>query len=499
MRYVARWAVACVSILIFVLLTHRASATELVITPPRINEIYPNAPGSSELGLEFVEIYNESTTAIDLSNYEIRVKDKPKQMSLSGALEPGAYSALITPFSLVKSGENIQLVYIGTSPETIIEEVEYSSGALETQSWSYFDDGWVLAPISQGGENQRYPGEVEEPVDMCPATPEVDSEVPNGYIIDGDGNCVAVVQPTLCSNNVKLSEFLSDPVGLESDGGEFIELFNPGSVEVSLVGCRLVSSKSSQPLYEFSESDVIAPGGYYVVSLTDKLTNSSGSVTFSTFELDDVVTYSNLKEGQSMAIFNDTWEMTNQPSPMSANMRYVEPGLGGQTVSVASANFAPCEAGKYRNPETNRCKNIESADESLAPCDTGQFRNPETNRCKSSSSATSSLASCSPGQERNPETNRCRKIATTNPTLKACDKGYERNTETNRCRKVISTNAAAQLGPDEGKSSGIKLNTIAVGSFMTAALGYAAFEYRTEAMSAFRSVRSKFIKGRPPD
>lgn len=351
-------------------------------------------------------------------------------------------------------------------------------------------------PFAQGGGIEEVPAQL---VDVCPATPEIDLVIPDGYFLDGNGSCVLAPLPTICSNNVVLSEFLTDPVGLESDGGEFIELFNPSDSPAPLKNCELHSSKSSQPLIEFSDSDIVPAGGYFVISLADKLTNSSGSVTFSTSDHEDVVNYSNVKEGQSMAFFADGWEMTNQSTPMASNLKYLDAGKGGDDESQTVSTLSECPEGKYRNPETNRCKNIDSSDAVLSSCDEGQIRNPETNRCKKIASTSSSLSPCGPGQERNSATNRCRKISSSAASLKPCEAGYERNPDTNRCRKVFTTKGIPQFAAVEESRNPIRLSNIAIGSFMTAALAYGAFEYRSEAARAYKNIRAKFIKGRPPD
>lgn len=351
-------------------------------------------------------------------------------------------------------------------------------------------------PFAQGGGIEDVPS---QPVDLCPATPEFDLAIPDGYILDANGNCVLAPQPSVCSNSVVLSEFLTDPVGLESDGGEFIELFNPSVSPAPLKNCELRSSKSSQPLTEFSDSDIVPAGGYFVISLADKLTNSSGMVTFAKSESEDVVNYSDVKEGQTMAIFDEGWEITNQPTPMAANLKYIDAGIGSGEEPQTVSTLSECPEGKYRNPDTNRCKNIESTDVVLSSCDQGQVRNPETNRCKKLASTSGSQTPCGPGQERNPETNRCRKISSATSSLKLCELGYERNPDTNRCRKVVDAKGLSQFAAEEGSTNPIKLSNIAIGSFMTAALAYGAFEYRSEAATAYKNLRSKFTKGRPPD
>ncbi|MGB4420810.1 MAG: hypothetical protein WBI29_03365, partial [Candidatus Saccharimonadales bacterium] len=60
------------------------------------------------------------------------------------------------------------------------------------------------------------------------------------------------------------------------------------------------------------------------------------------------------------------------------------------------------------------------------------------------------LKPCGPGQYRNSETNRCRNVVSSNnTTLKPCESGYERNPETNRCRKIASVLGDTTLKPCE--------------------------------------------------
>lgn len=513
---------------------HAQTASGVVIT-----EVM--TASSTSASSEFVEIYNSTDTAVNLTDWKIQYQASSSdpvtgswttKSTLDGQLKSHGFalvsSSIFDTENSITGDFQLSAGLSGTAGRVrlsdginIIDSLTWgAASALEGASASappagqslkrvvdsdalFVDNNnnstdFVLSdqPFAQGGGVEDI---VIEPVDLCPATPEIDLSIPAGYEIDLNGDCVLIVQPAVCSNDVIINEFLSDPVGLEADGGEFVEFYNPGSSDAPLVGCELHSSKSSLVLVEFTDSDIVPAGGYFVVSIADKLTNSSGSVTFSNADHDDIVTYSNVKEGQAMALFGNAWEVTNQPTAMAKNLPYVEPGLGSGDISQVASSLEPCPDGKYRNPDTNRCKNVDSTDTSLAVCDAGQVRNPDTNRCKKIASIASTLTPCSPGQERNPDTNRCRKVSSTTSSLKPCESGYERNPDTNRCRKIISASATNQFAAEDSRPNGVKLNTIAVGSFMTAALGYAAFEYRSEVLGLYKNVRAKFTKGRPPD
>ncbi len=467
------------------LLSKTVFATETSITIPKINEIYPNAPGSSELGFEFIELSNTGTSDIDLSNYQLQVKDSTKKMPLSGTLPATSFKAFTTTFSLVNGGDIIQLAQQQDGNWVVIEEVSYSGGATEDTSWSYFTEGWELAPITKDKQNQKF--EELSPTDLCTATPEVDLIMPIGYEINEQGDCV--LKPVLCQNQVIISEFVTDPVGLEADGGEFIELYNSGDTPARLIGCHLKTSKSSADVITFKDEDEIPARGYFVINLTDKLTNASGSISFITDDHEDVVNYDSIHEGNAFALFGSDWNITDKSTPGQPNELLIlsedEPGISGQ-----EATLAACPSGKYRSLETNRCRNlvVESAD--LEPCEPGQYRSPETNRCRKFSTATASLEACDPGQERNPSTNRCRKIASSSDDVKPCADGYERNPETNRCKKVVLAKGVV-AGASTVAPSQSKLDLRIIYMVLALALGYGIYEYRTDIVNLYSRIVSK--------
>ena len=474
-----------------------ALATETTQSLPAVNEIYPNAPGSSESGFEFIELKNASTQDIDLAGFQLKIKDKNKQMSLEGVLPASGFKAIITTFSLVNSGEVIQLQQLQNGEWVTIEEVSYGGSAPEDQSWSYFEDGWQLAPITQDLPNTKELAEVEE-VDVCPATPGVDNVVPEGYEITDQGVC-QLIPLELCENQVIINEFLSDPIGLESEGGEFIELYNPSDSVAPLLGCHLKTSKSSSDVITFTENDIIQPHGYFVVNLADKLTNASGNITFIAGEREDFVSYNALREGEDLSLFASGWEVTDKLTPNQANELVI---LSEEEIESIQDEGAPvpCSEGKYRNPDTGRCKNIVTAETGLADCDPGEYRSTETNRCRKVSLATASLAPCDVGQERSPTTNRCRKIQSSSDEVKPCKDGYERNAETNRCRKVASIMGASTLASADDEARGkTKIDTRIIAIAMALILGYGIYEYRTDLARLFSRISTKISRKNSPD
>src|SRR5690606_22837500 len=228
-------------------------------------------------------------------------------------------------------------------------------------------------------------------------------------------------------NGLALTEILPNPAGTD-DGNEFIEIYNPGTDEVILESCQL---KVGTKVFQFDVDEIIEAKQHkaFFDSKTGlTLVNSAGGEVVLIMDDEElsVVYPGDLKDDVSWGELSGKWQQTlPTPNAPNQNLPAEETNSEGK-----GSGLGPCPAGKFRNPETNRCKNIETAS-SLKPCSPGQVRNPDTNRCRSLTSSASSLVPCKPGQIRNPETNRCRSVAGASSSLAPCQPGYERNPETN--------------------------------------------------------------------
>ena len=190
------------------------------------------------------------------------------------------------------------------------------------------------------------------------------------------------------------------------------------------------------------------------------------------------------------------------------------------TASSSTSTLAPCPEGKYRNPETNRCKNIEVESEPKT-CNEGYYLNPDTNRCKKVETpaepkicedgyylnpATNrcnklptekELTPCKEGYERNPETNRCRKVTSAeDDELAPCAEGYERNPDTNRCRKIKTNDGADYaLVPTTGGVEQKNFTALwVIGGVALVGIGAVIFQFRHELGHFFRKLFAKLSR-----
>ena len=149
-----------------------------------------------------------------------------------------------------------------------------------------------------------------------------------------------------------------------------------------------------------------------------------------------------------------------------------------------SADTKTCPEGKFLNPKTNRCKNIQEVNE------TSTGKTITTYDPKTGEATTTKV--CNEGYYLNTETNHCNKIkdnAKTSST-KTCPEGQMLNPETNRCKKIKENNGAEH--EIEVPNLGSGENTfVAVGSIiaiLAIGVGFVAFQFRHEIAKFFKSL-----------
>ena len=221
----------------------------------------------------------------------------------------------------------------------------------------------------------------------------------------------------------------------------------------------------------------------------------------------------------------------NSDEPIEVNNPDVPPTEPEETEPIAE-EVKTCPEGKFLNPKTNRCKNLQEISESstgktittynpetgeattVKICNDGYFLNTETNRCnkqktESSTVSESSIKTCPEGKFLNPKTNRCKNLqeideSTTGKTIttynpktgeatieKICNDGYELDEDSNRCKK-IKKNDGEKYNievPNLGEDS--KNDFMAIGSIiliLSLGLVFVIFQYRHEIMKFIKSL-----------
>ena len=469
----------------YALATSVTPATEFAQTAPVLITAYQTTGLATELTA--VEIYNSADTLVQLTDWKLEVVTKDTAVhdvamssTYTGRLLPGEHAVASvagpTTYTLARARQtlaitSIQLVYTGIDtvyrPVTALikdgSDVPFFRGYTTTgystaaqpfaasPSRDFYDDGLYQAPAGPAGLRiaEVYP-----------------------YASD----CAPSDTAILC--------------------GDYIKLLNTTDTDMQVdeLVLRTDSSSSNRTSSNtFTLAGIVKAHDVVTIHATDaggriSLTNSGGYVwledVWGLARYDETMTQyesaGTSQQGYAYALDSaGSWQWTTTPQPAGTNV-----------ITAPVTQLAECPEGKYRNPDTNRCRTIEEAVNALSVCEEGYERNPVTNRCRKIATATTAgLTPCKEGQERNPATNRCRSIASAVAELIPCDEGYERNPATNRCRKLKQDTvpeAAFAVAPTAAKGGVDMAGWWAFAGVSAIAITYAVWEWRQDIARAGR-------------
>lgn len=508
-----------VSMLLILVFSRQAAASQSGVV---IAQVMPNGTTATQ---EYVSIYNTSDNDVDVTDWCIKYNgssSKPGCMPAPDArtrlylaahtyttfstsdfisAHPGFVPQARTAFTAGLADARGTLTITDQSgvvqdqftwankiaPGNLYQRVDNEQGVLQDTDIDSIDFASVAFVLLAPEQLGLY--EATQPADLCPNLPDTQDTIPEGHIQDDLGDCVEITQETAV---IDITEILPNPTSYDT-GLEFVELYNPNDHQISIAGYRLELGPAYSKSYTFP-TQIISPGGYLVLTdsvLGFSLPNSNGSVRIINASgqlVSQTSSYGTAPEAETWALINDTWEFTAVPTPGGAN----ESTPVDQPIDSGNvASLQPCPAGKYRSPDTNRCRSITTSTNTLKPCATDEYRYAATNRCrKLATLSSSSLTPCKPGQVRNPDTNRCRNITASTSVLSQCEEGYERNSDTNRCRKVVT-------GPtqfiDESAQSRTP-NNVLIGIVLILTAGYGVYEYRYDVANQYHKLRMMWQK-----
>lgn len=453
--------------LFWVIPAHAAGAPTVLFSEVKLGGAVSGQP------TEFIELYNNTDNPINFDNGDWWLEyAKPAAFILNCS---------ITSWQSMDSSSNVkQQKVAGSIAARGYMTIPFSlndaaGGSLRLQHNGLIDDlvGWgsatsaapcvqgVAATIPPNGKSiqrQAFSGnnaaDFTEPRDPTPlAAAATSTPVPDHT-------------PTPTCQGISITEIVPNPAGSDT-GAEFVELLNETNMAVSTAGCTLKVGGAAQVM-----PASLSPG--YTALFTIALPNAAGGqVVLVTTTTTQTVTYpADLADDESYSLIDGAWQQGALPTPGQPNAM---PAVVVSEAVTSEETVAPCAAGKYRNPETNRCRSIETGSGPVA-CQAGQVRNPETNRCRNAVTAAANTTACASGQSRNPETNRCKKDTVATATTSACKPGQARNPETNRCRKVLA--AKSSTSPGDSSSSKKPVSYAVIGIVAAIGVAYGLWEYR---------------------
>lgn len=280
---------------------------------------------------EWVELYNRSDEVIDLDGWQL-LEGSEQVTKLDGVLLPDTY-IVFKKSSLNNSGDQLVL---RAPDQVVVDSVTYGD----------FDDGDISdnAPATQDPFSiirKDVSVDYNDDAREFAVTTFVTKEKPNVLItIDSDERTTTSVEDSPSADDpevdvalepvydnattVVITEFLPNPVGSDIDGGEWIELFNTGTEDVSLLGWMLDDESGGSTPYVFEDDVVIAAGGYVVITndvTALQLNNTTDQVRLMHHDetVVDQVGYSSVVEGQSYSLISDEWLWTSESTPGEKN------------------------------------------------------------------------------------------------------------------------------------------------------------------------------------
>ncbi|HJM04579.1 MAG TPA: lamin tail domain-containing protein [Candidatus Saccharimonadaceae bacterium] len=394
--------------------TYAASATIV------ISEVQSGVTGGATQ--EFISLYNNSASEVDLTDWCLRNKNDVAIGCLYAGMShirifvPSYGHATIASSSYAQAHSELNFAHVfeplnqssgslvGSSDTLVL--VDASGDEVDRMSWTETAPSGMIYQRAFGSEGE------ESPLRYADTDSGDDWQVVERDALPNDTTYyteIEVVVPRLPT--VKITELLPNASGADA-GKEFIELQNYGTETVDLSGAQLWVGVGPVDVVSLPDGVLVEPGEYFVVThgLVDyTLVNTTGKVGLASVDgvmIDVSAEYQSPKDNRAWALIGEVWQYTNQPTPGAENLpdKVVE-----SVARSASSTLKPCASNQYRHPQTNRCRLIQAASSAPAPCRADQYRSPETNRCRKIASEPT-ITPCREGQERNPDTNRCRNI-----------------------------------------------------------------------------------------
>lgn len=441
-------------------------------------------------GLDLVQIYNDSDDLVVLDGMRLNYSKKNDtatiiSISLNGFLKPNSH-LIIAANDVLLASQSVAFRFMpsGWTPKAVW--IESSAYAPVTIPSDVKADGLIYKRSRTTTGYSTAASALSSPL--------------AGNTIEADSLYTAPPTPALQIVEISARSKACSPFDIDVSCSDFIKLkMLPGFDIGDMSNYRVRTGDNPSISNTFLLENAMQLGDYLLVNQRDdmepiSLTNSGGYIW-----LEDVFGIERYKDtlveyadAGSEAYIDQSWALNEQtgvwqwavPSPLGVNTFPV-------VVPSPVETLDSCPAGKYRNPETNRCRSIEEAVSELAACEEGKERSPVTNRCRSIiTTASAILAPCEPGEQRNPLTNRCRQVLSANQTLAPCDVGEERNPETNRCRKSLAA-VNGKLASVEDVRSPLKTTSppwLLIGAAALLAIGYAIYEWRQEVAAGFNRI-----------
>lgn len=289
-----------------------AVATDLIL-----NELFPNPVGDDTLG-EFIEIRVLDAGEVSLAGWSIE-SGSGKQFALPNIVLSGSgmhvFPHSVTLITLTNSGGTLLLKNpSGAVHQTLVYPTVKEGSVFARRADGIYE---VSSSPTPGAENvfslPVVPATnepvvvtpiIEEPVVLPAPEPVTTPATPEALAPQSD------IAP-------EITEVLPDPEG--TDDAEWVELYNPGAVELRLSGWRIDDRDGGSAPHVFAADAVIPAGGYLVVLRSESglsLNNDGDSVRVidPLGVVRETVSYDGVVTGKSYALRDGDWSWET-PTP----------------------------------------------------------------------------------------------------------------------------------------------------------------------------------------
>lgn len=212
-----------------------------------ISEVAYDGIGT-EADSEFVELYNPTSSAIDLTGWTIN--DNVGSFSLSGTIAAGSFfvigdnqAGFEATYGVSADQYGSTLALSNTGDQVILKDA--SGTEIDFVAWEGYVAGWTLA-ANTGDSLHR--------------TSLTDSDTQNDFVVEAVNPTSSNYLQGTSGTSILISEVAYDGIGTEADS-EFVELYNPSGVAVDLTGWSI-----SDNFATFTLSGSIPAGGFFVVA-----------------------------------------------------------------------------------------------------------------------------------------------------------------------------------------------------------------------------------------
>jgi len=259
----------------------------------KINEIYPAPPSGED---EWVELYNDENSVIDLSQYSLTDLTNKKIKFINSIVPPLSFEIATSSGVLNNNGDTI---FLKNNLGDTIEIATYSGTFNSTKTFAKcpdFDGNWfILNLLTKNTSNQTACQSLTPTPTITPTTTITNAPIPT----ETSTPTPYTLTPTPSIDNVYLSEVMVNPSTGEK---EWVEIYNDNDFSVSLNNWYIddLENGGSAPKIFSLE---ISGKSYSVFNLTSSMfNNDEDSVRLIDFNknLKDDFEYGKSKQGKTL-------------------------------------------------------------------------------------------------------------------------------------------------------------------------------------------------------